>query len=191
MMNCKREVTRSKISLQRHPMAKILRLSFVFLCFVLAGIPSWGQNALYATFSGSRPDYANSHWTYGSTFGFYRDSKHIPGFDFGYDIRGTILATDRTTKVIGGQWGPRMNLRLPMVKPYVEGLVGAAHVETGTGASYRSNIYLSYGLVGGANVTLLPRLDWRVVDFTYGGYPALYGHTNYKTVSTGLVLRLP
>jgi hypothetical protein len=38
---------------------------------------------------------------------------------------------------------------------------------------------------------VLPRLDWRVVEFSYGGLSALNGTLNPRTLSTGLVLRLP
>ena len=69
--------------------------------------------------------------------------------------------------------GPRIALRphvLP-IKPYVEGLVGVGHAEVNQQRQrpIQSATDFSYQLVGGIDYTLLPRIDWRVAEFSYGG----------------------
>ncbi len=49
-----------------------------------------------------------------------------------------------------------------------------------------------YQILGGVDYTFLPRLDWRVVEFSYGGLAGLNnGSFHPKTISSGLVLRIP
>ena len=75
------------------------------------------------------------------------------------------------------------------ISPYVEGLAGVGHFDYGQ--SQGSATKFEYQFLGGVDYTLIPRLDWRVVEFSYGGLSAFNGSLHPKTISTGLVLRLP
>jgi hypothetical protein len=104
--------------------------------------------------------------------------------------------------VYGMTTGPRLALHPHVVpiKPYAEVLAGFGHVRVGNANTER----FEYQVVGGIDLKIVSRLDWRVFDFAYTGYPGLsvgyqryYGYTpeytsfSPKMLSTGLVLRLP
>ena len=87
--------------------------------------------------------------------------------------------------------GPRVSVHprvLPFM-PYLEGLGGIGYYDFGAGQG--SNTKFEYQLLAGIDYTVIPRLDWRIVEFSYGGLSALNGNLHPKTISTGLVLRLP
>ena len=71
----------------------------------------------------------------------------------------------------------------------MSGAFGAFGV--GFGANQPSNTQFEYQFLAGFDLTVLPRLDWRVVEFSYGGLSAFNGDLHPRTLSTGLVLRLP
>jgi hypothetical protein len=77
------------------------------------------------------------------------------------------------------------------VKPYAEALAGVGHASF-SGNSANSVTKFEYQFLGGLDFTVLPRLDWRVVEFSYGGLAGLdNGSIHPKTLSSGLVLRIP
>jgi hypothetical protein len=51
---------------------------------------------------------------------------------------------------------------------------------------------IEYQLLGGLDITVLPRIDWRIVEYSYGGF-SVPNSADYhpRTFTTGLVLRLP
>ncbi len=71
------------------------------------------------------------------------------------------------------------------------GLVGAGYAQSGQGAAYYSATKFEYNFVGGLDYTFFPRLDWRVVECSYGGLSSFKGSFNPRTLSTGVVFRLP
>jgi hypothetical protein len=147
------------------------------------------QVGVYAAFSATKLNVANTDWIYGPTFGAYYTTVHLPVLNFGVDARGSVLGGSGVTQVKSGLIGPRVVAHLPIVplRPYVEGLVGAGQVQfAGTNSTH-----LEYGLAGGVDLTFFPRLDWRVVDYQYGSFSGLNGGTSQKTISTGLVFRIP
>ena len=118
----------------------------------------------------------------------YFDEWHAAVVSLGIDARGQFLKNGSTT-LTGGMAGPRVAFTphvLPL-KPYVEGVVGAGYVEAGGGSSTN----LEYSLLGGLDFTFFPHVDWRVVEFSYGGLSFLDGTLHPKTLSMGLVFRLP
>lgn len=144
------------------------------------------QAAVYAGFSGA--SVSNSSATasaFGPMFGVYAQSGRY--ISLGGDVRGSFL-TRNGFNYFTGAAGPRIAVKpaiLPF-RPYAEGLVGVANFRDGNGAS--SNTKLNYQVLGGIDMTILPHVDWRVIEFDYS---AVSGNpVNAKIFSTGLVLRL-
>ena len=68
-----------------------------------------------------------------------------------------------------GLVGPRVAIKLPVlpIKPYGEILFGvASYPQTSAGIQYPNDF--AYRYVLGLDSTILPHIDWRVVDFSYG-----------------------
>lgn len=164
---------------------------------IVAGLVSiataHAQIGLYANFSAAKLNLANTDWIYGPGFGGYIDHGHLIFLSTGLDARGVILGAGQSTKFDAGYIGPRVAFRphvLP-IKPYVEALAGVGHTEFGQGFSSTSVTKFSYQFVGGVDYTLLPRIDWRVAEFSYGGLSIFDTSLHPKTISTGIVIRLP
>ena len=152
--------------------------------------PAHAQIGIYGQFSASNFNLPNTGWQYGTTFGLYDTPWHIPFFALGLDGRGTVLGSG-STKITSGLAGPRLTFKphvLP-VMPYVEAVVGAGNARYGAGIATTNVTKLEYQFLGGVDYTLLPHIDWRVVEFSYGGFSGQ--NFNPQTLSTGLVVRLP
>jgi hypothetical protein len=149
------------------------------------------QTGIYVEYGGSKVDAPSNNWIYGPTFGLYHDFYSVPLIHLGADLRGSALGISQTTTVTSGMIGPRVSLhpRVLPAMPYLEALGGVGYYDYGNGQG--SNTQFEYQFLAGLDVTVLPRLDWRVVDFSYGGLSALNGTLHPKTLSMGLVLRLP
>ena len=160
------------------------------LLLLAMGLPagrSYGQTAVYLDFSAAKLSTGSTDWLYGPTVGLYHDNRHGL-IATGLDVRGTFLTRD-STHLYSGLVGARLALTphvLPF-KPYAEGLVGFGSYGNGSASSTN----FEYQLLGGVDTTILPLIDRRVVEFSYGGLSVLNGSYNPKTLSTGLVLRLP
>ncbi len=177
-----------------------LLLIAVSLMFV-APMTAKAQLGVYANFTAAKVNGSTSDWIFGPGFGGYLDHGHFIFLSTGVDLRGEILGTGSSTKFDAGYIGPRVAFRphvLP-IKPYVEGLVGVAYAEVPTAplpnaisiGGTTSATRFSYQFVGGVDYTLVPRVDWRVAEFSYGGLSILDGSIHPKTISTGIVVRLP
>ncbi len=159
------------------------------------------QTGVYLDFSATNPD----NWIYGGTAGLYHDAWHLPFSKAELDVRGSFLGngqTPDTPRIYGVTAGPRLAFHphvLP-ITPYVELLAGAGHVRIGN----VNTGHFEYQVVGGIDIKIISRLDWRFFDFAYTGYPGLnvgystqYGYPDRndsfspKMLSTGVVLRLP
>jgi hypothetical protein len=156
----------------------------------LAAPRAHAQIGVYGQFSASNFNLDNLGWQYGTTFGIYDTPFHVPFFALGLDGRGTVLGSG-STKIVSGLVGPRLTFKphvLPIM-PYVEAVVGAGNVQFSTSFTSTNATKLEYQFLGGLDYTFFPHLDWRVVEFSYGGFSG--PNLNPQTVSTGLVLRLP
>lgn len=152
---------------------------------------SHAQLGVYAGFSTSKLDSPNTNRTNGGLFGAYYDNHHFPLVNFGVDLRGAVLNSDDTTKITSVTAGPRAVFHLPLIPlhPYVEGLVGGAHVQDGQGTTRYDGTGLAAGFAAGADFTILPRIDWRVIDYSY---TRLTGPDRYQsTFTTGIAVRIP
>lgn len=165
------------------------------VCFVLiflGPLYAKAQVGVYGEFSAAKINQPNTSWVYGPTFGAYYDPWHVPFIGAGIDLRVAFLSTGSTT-LDSGLAGPRL-VFIPHVlpfQPYVEVLGGIGHDQFGQGVAKQTATDFEYQFLGGLDTTILPRIDWRVVEFSYGGVSGLGSSLNPETLSTGIVVRLP
>jgi hypothetical protein len=163
----------------------------------LAGVAQ-AQTAIYGEFTAAKLSAPNTSWLYGPTVGLYHDTGH--GLvATGLDVRGTFAGRGDTNGANSSQTLDTLlgGLRLAVtphvlpIKPYAEALGGLGHLKTGQGSARTSSTKFAYQFVGGVDFTIFPRVDWRVVEFSYGRLAGLGDSFVPKTLSTGIVLRLP
>jgi hypothetical protein len=158
---------------------------------------------------GPNPDgRSNSVNPLGGTGGAYWDFMKLGPVRLGVDARGSILTTKRGAyvnfdgpgaRIYSVLGGVRASFHTPIaaLKPYIQGSVGLGRSDYGlfnNGGSGPNGIYSNFEYEGlaGVDVRILPILDWRMVEFGYGGLDPFgtYSH-NYpiKQVSSGFVVR--
>jgi hypothetical protein len=156
------------------------------------------QTAIYGEFTAAKLSAPNTSWMYGPTIGLYHDAGHGL-LATGLDVRGTFVGRGNTNGAYSSETldtllgGVRLAVTphvLPF-KPYGEVLGGFGHLKTGQGTQRTSSTKFAYQFVGGVDLTILPRVDWRVVEFSYGRLAGLGDSFVPKTLSTGIVFRLP
>jgi hypothetical protein len=161
-------------------------LTFAFFAFTIASLnrPSHAQTAIYGGFSGASINSGPEGGAYGGFVGLYAQSGHYAYF--GGDFRGSFL-TRNGFNYFSGAVGPRLALKPPVLplRPYIEGLVGATNYNSGKNTS--SGTHVGYHVVVGIDLTLIPHVDWRVIDYDYSGNT---GPTKANIFSTGIALRL-
>lgn len=173
---------------------------FLFLCVLICGITlaAQAQTAIYGEFTGAKLSAAHTDWMYGPTIGLYHDSGHGL-IATGFDVRGTFAGRgnsngrDTSQSLDTAMVGVRLAVTphvLP-IKPYGEVLGGLGHLKAGEGSARTSSTKFAYQFVGGVDFTVLPRIDWRVVEFSYGRLAGLGDSFAPKTLSMGIVFRLP
>ncbi|MBT9330352.1 hypothetical protein [Paracidobacterium acidisoli] len=170
-----------------------MRGIYLVLCgLLLLPLSGLAQTGIYATFSASDYNLPNVDWQYGPTVGLYHEFGAIPFLGVGFDVRAQFLGSG-SSQIYSGLLGPRVSLHphLLPVKPYVEALGGAGDVNVGEGVANASDTAFEYQLVAGADVTIFPRIDWRVAEFSYGGFANLGENLHPRTLGTGIVIRLP
>lgn len=164
-------------------------LLFVFVSlFAIDAKPLHAQLAVYAGYSGASTRGGSSDWAYGPMFGIYKQSGHLAStINIGGDLRGSLISRNGFDYYTGAV-GPRVAFKAPVIplRPYVEGLVGVASYNRGNGTD--SSTSFNYQIVAGLDLTLVPRFDWRVVDFAYSAVSG--SNVNAKILSTGLVIRI-
>ena len=179
-----------------HHLASTFPLSLLLLCG--GPLRLHAQTAIYGEFTAGEIPAANSQWMFGPTVGLYHDN----GFGLlalGYDVRGSFLrrgnssgaASNESLNLLEGGVRAAITPHVLPIKPYVEALGGYGGLTTGQGATRQSGSHATYQFLGGVDLTFFPRLDWRVVEFSYGRLSGLGDTYAPKTLSTGLVLRLP
>jgi hypothetical protein len=142
--------------------------------------------------------------------GVFYDFKNFGPVKLGVDARGSILKTKRGAyvfydgsgaRIYSVLGGVRATFKTPIrpLKPYVEGLAGLGRSDYGLRSSNSTGqvtIYNNFEYQGlaGLDIKLLPIMDFRLVEFGYGGIDPFgtYSH-NYpiKQVSAGVVFHLP
>jgi hypothetical protein len=166
---------------------------------VLLSVPAArAQLAMYAQATGASLQLPNTAHVYGATFGFY-DTKRLGLVAIGPDFRGAILKrgdsqglyTDQALDT--GLGGVRVTITpraLPLM-PYGEATIGLGYWRGGVGTTRQDSTHAMMQLVAGVDYTIVPRVDWRVAEFSYGRVGGELGFINPETLSTGIVLRLP
>ena len=168
-----------------------MKLSLAALLLTLATAAGHAQLAAYGGFSTATLKTANTPRLNGGTVGLYYDgSRHIL-LNFGIDVRGTFLSSSNSTGITAVTAGPRVAVHLPAVplRLYGEALVGGAHAKTGQGSAYGNSTNVAAGVAVGADLKVLPFIDWRVLDYSYTRVQAV--PTYQQTLTTGIVFRFP
>jgi hypothetical protein len=168
-----------------------VRLLLTACLFALLSPALHAQLGLYGNFTTVNLKMSGSGgWINGGTFGAYLAHGHLALLNVGVDARGTF-ASGGSTSFDSGSIGPRLafNTHVLPFLPYVEATAGVGHANF-IGSSEVTKF--EYQFLGGIDYTVLPRLDWRVVEFSYGGLSGLNGNSIHpQTISTGIVLRVP
>jgi hypothetical protein len=168
----------------------MIRLRSFLIVFFVTSIVAFclnrtaeAQTAIYAGFSGASITSGPESSNYGALVGLYAQSGRYAYF--GGDFRGSILSHNGFD-FYSGAVGPRLAFKPPVLplRPYIEGLVGVANYNSGRNTS--SGTHLNYHVVAGLDWTLLPHIDWRVIDYDYSGTT---GPVSANILSTGLVVR--
>jgi hypothetical protein len=165
---------------------------FALLLFALSIPAARAQTAVYGQFSASRfnsiPN--TNQWGYGGNFGLYSDFMKVPFGKIGGDIRFQFVRPADNITLFSTLLGPRLALHPKVVplNPYAEFLFGAGHFTYGNNSP--STTQFDWRVLGGVDKTLLPHLDWRVIEVSYGQLNTYSGRLRPVTLSTGIVLRL-
>jgi hypothetical protein len=159
-------------------------LPLLLLSLITATLHAQARFAVYGTAGTEKSGLPNEDWKLGGTFGFYYGLYHVGPLDFSVDARGDV-----SNDIKSGLLGPRVAAKLPVLplKPYGEFLFGVSTYST-TGAGLKDPNDFAYRYAVGLDTTILPHLDWRVADFSYGINNSANGN-HAKTISSGLVLR--
>jgi hypothetical protein len=175
---------------------RILCVLFALLLFAVSFPAAQAQTALYGQFSASRfntnlkVNTTNvNDWGYGGGFGLYSDFMKAPFAKVGGDIRVQFVRPASNTTLTSVLLGPRIVIHPKVVplNPYAEFLFGAGHFSYGNNAP--STTQFDWRVLGGVDKTLLPHLDWRVIEISYGQLNTYSGKLSPVTFSTGVVLR--
>lgn len=168
------------------------RFIVLVIFFALGSLVARAQTAVYAEYGASWYGIPNLSVQSGPTFGVYYQPLGIPFVRAGLDARASFMGSGSKTEDTG-LIGPRVQIKphvLPLM-PYGEALIGVAHLDVGQGIAHSQGNQFIWALNAGIDLTVLPHIDWRMVDYTYGGIPGNLLNSNPNTVSTGIVLRLP
>ena len=170
---------------------KPLRLLTLFF-IVLSPLSLHAQLGLYGGFTVQNPSVppASGYQFYGGTFGAYLASGRLAILNVGLDLRGSFTKSGSDSFNSGGI-GPRggLNLHLIPLHPYVEATAGLGNLNINETSSNVTRF--EYQFLGGLDYTIFPRIDWCVAEFTYGGLSVFNDSYHPKTLTTGIVLRIP
>ncbi|HWZ50373.1 MAG TPA: hypothetical protein VNW54_02805 [Granulicella sp.] len=164
-----------------------LPMLFAVLALPLAAAAQIGVSAGFTAARLNHPvsNVSSPTTLYGTTFGVYYQKGAV--LALGGDIRANFLGGSGIT-LNSGAIGPRAAFRfrpLPL-QLYGEAL-GGFNSYSGS-ASASSTNQAEYQLLTGFDTTLLPHIDWRVIEYAYtGASNSLSAHA----LSTGIVVRLP
>ena len=162
------------------------------LLFATATPPVQAQTGVYGQFSAAHfNDIPNTNtWGYGGGFGLYSDFLKVPFGKVGGDIRFQWVRPADNTTLFSALLGPRVSFHVPAVplRPYAEIIFGPGHFSYGNNAP--STTQFDFRAIGGLDKTVLPHLDWRVIEVSYGQLNTYSGRLRPVTFSTGIVLRL-
>jgi hypothetical protein len=171
-------------------LSRLLALSL----FLLSPLAARAQLGLYGAFTAQNLGAPNNsgYGFYGGTFGAYLASGRLAILSLGIDLRGSFTR-GAGDSFDSGAIGPRLalNTHILPIQPYVEGTVGLGSLNL-AGGSPSNGVRFEYQVLGGLDFTVLPRVDWRVAEYSYGGLSSVNNDNFHpRSLSTGIVLRLP
>jgi len=171
---------------------RIHRLLIAAAFIVLALASAHAQIGIYGEYTGSVNNFEYTNGSRlpaqsGGTFGVFRDNNATHIASIGLDARGSFLHGSNSTSVDGGLAGFRFALHphvLPIM-PYAQLMAGITH----TSAVNTITTNFQTAVIAGADYTLLPHLDWRVVELNWSHD---YGANPWSpfSFSSGIVIRL-
>lgn len=138
--------------------------------------------------------------------GVFYDFRNIGPVRLGVDLRAgstvgnknaAIYSNTPRPRIFSVLGGVRASFRtpLPQLRPYVEGAIGLAKSnislpqESDGTVNYRSGI--QYRGFAGVDLSLLPVMDFRIVELGAGGLQNFGNTYPVTSISTGLVFHLP
>jgi len=166
------------------------RLKMLVAFAVIAGCSSARSQAkigVYGAIGAEKSGFSHQAWTNAETVGLYYGVADLGPIAVSFDGRGTFSID--TKNILAG---PRVALHLPLfpVKPYAEVLGGVVYTSTSGNTTKKDFNDFDYRVVGGLDSTIFYHLDWRVIEFAYGGGVTEASRAVHATnASTGLVLR--
>jgi hypothetical protein len=160
---------------------RIFYLPVLLLSLTATNLRAQAKFAIYGTGGGEKPGIVNEGWTTAETFGFYYGLYHVSPLALSADVRAEL-----SSSIKSGLIGPRVAFHIPAVplKPYAEALIGGSTYPTLPSGITIPN-KLTGRIVGGIDTAILPHIDWRMIDYSYG----LNKSEHTQTITSGLVLR--
>jgi hypothetical protein len=163
-------------------------------------LPARAQLAAYGEATDASLRFQSTPHMVGGTFGLFY-TKPVGLVAVGADFRGVMVkkggtdGTNNDTKLDEGQFGIRLSAAkhvLPLsLMPYGEALVGLGYWRGGAGVFRQDQSHALFQAIAGVDVPVYKRLDWRVIEFSYGRAGAKPGFINPIAISTGLVYHFP
>lgn len=159
------------------------------LCLLLGvSAAASAQGGAYVELTGaglSQTVNGGSNLYFGPVAGLQFEKGHA--LRLGGDLRGMLLS-DSGAEARSVVFGPRVSVHAPVlpIKPYGELLIGLGSLKPANSNSY--NNHVEYDVVLGIDSTILPHLDWRVLEYAHAGYWSS-GLNARNQFSTGLVVR--
>jgi hypothetical protein len=174
-----------------------VRVGLLFAAAVTFPFAARGQYAVAGSFTAqhitlstnSNGTANQSAWVYGPTFSVQHERGHF--VKFGFDARGSFL-TGSNVGVRSFDVGPRLAItpRVLPIKVFGEVLIGGIGVRPRADSAYTTHFDLQE--VVGVDYTLIPHVDWRVLEFAHGNVLGLGGLPDEDTrnqLSSGIVVR--
>ncbi len=175
-------------------------LTIIALCGATTQAQTPTEIAIYGQATGASLQFPNTSHLLGGTFGIY-DVKRTGPITIGADFRGALLKRGSSVGVYNdqaldmGQLGVRVAaapgvLPLHSLMPYAEALVGLGYWRGGVSVTRQDKMHGMMQVIAGIDYAIVPKVHWRVIEFSYGRAGAQPGFINPETLSTGIVLQL-
>ena len=175
-----------------------LHLQGLLFALALSTAAASAQVGIYGNFATVHLNSGNT-WSYGPGGGIYYDCMHLGPIRIGGDLRGNVLWGNQVN-YWSGLGGVRLVVKPPVLpfRVYGQGSAGVGGVKASGSVGNLPNSYsnkFQWDVFAGTDVTLIPHVDWRVVELGYGRMSGVTsGPTSSSvgvfTLSSGIVLRL-
>jgi len=179
-------------------MKRIILVALAFILCSFSPTTTDAQIGIYGQYNATH-DGAVDAWYNGFTLGGYDSFLNAGPVHAGLDLRGSY-ESGKNYRFRNFLVGPRVQVRPPIlpINPYIQaaiGFGGSRYSGSSTLQTHYSN-KLQYGVIGGLEYTVFPRIDLRVPEITYLRMSAISSFANAPKVDLfglgfGLVVRLP